>query len=123
MQKPAYELRISDWSSDVCSSDLCTDAIAEIGIHPLVTARGLVGAHSRIDPLHPDLGRDVDQEREVRTKIPQDDVRDRFDDRAIDSHAAALEDESAVVEPVGQHPVAAPQWRPTDQGKSENGKT
>src|SRR3546814_6107751 len=22
-QKPAYELRISDWSSDVCSSDLC----------------------------------------------------------------------------------------------------
>src|SRR3546814_7177939 len=23
-QKPAYELRISDWSSDVCSSDLST---------------------------------------------------------------------------------------------------
>src|SRR3546814_3975109 len=22
-QKPAYELRMSDWSSDVCSSDLC----------------------------------------------------------------------------------------------------
>src|SRR3546814_7422997 len=22
-QKPAYEMRISDWSSDVCSSDLC----------------------------------------------------------------------------------------------------
>src|SRR3546814_1713615 len=22
MQKPAYEMRISDWSSDVCSSDL-----------------------------------------------------------------------------------------------------
>src|SRR3546814_2434207 len=27
-QKTAYELRISDWSSDVCSSDL-----ADVGIH------------------------------------------------------------------------------------------
>src|SRR3546814_3661291 len=26
MQKTAYEMRISDWSSDVCSSDLQTDA-------------------------------------------------------------------------------------------------
>src|SRR3546814_15432168 len=25
-QKTAYEMRISDWSSDVCSSDLATDA-------------------------------------------------------------------------------------------------
>src|SRR3546814_4471943 len=24
-QKTAYEMRISDWSSDVCSSDLCRD--------------------------------------------------------------------------------------------------
>src|SRR3546814_16558795 len=24
-QKTAYEMRISDWSSDVCSSDLCPD--------------------------------------------------------------------------------------------------
>src|SRR3546814_2467014 len=24
MQNTAYEMRISDWSSDVCSSDLCT---------------------------------------------------------------------------------------------------
>src|SRR3546814_2326662 len=29
-QKPAYEMRISDWSSDVCSSDLATaDGIVE----------------------------------------------------------------------------------------------
>src|SRR3546814_3656891 len=26
MQKTAYEMRISDWSSDVCSSDLLADA-------------------------------------------------------------------------------------------------
>src|SRR3546814_4916534 len=30
-QKTAYELRISDWSSDVCSSDLA----AQLLIHPL----------------------------------------------------------------------------------------
>src|SRR3546814_6139645 len=28
-QETAYEMRISDWSSDVCSSDLMTDVIAE----------------------------------------------------------------------------------------------
>src|SRR3546814_16967585 len=27
-QKTAYEMRISDWSSDVCSSDLVDDAVA-----------------------------------------------------------------------------------------------
>src|SRR3546814_4391691 len=26
-QKTAYEMRISDWSSDVCSSDLCRDRL------------------------------------------------------------------------------------------------
>src|SRR3546814_3247648 len=26
-QKTAYEMRISDWSSDVCSSDLCTGPV------------------------------------------------------------------------------------------------
>src|SRR3546814_10319138 len=30
-QKTAYELRISDWSSDVCSSDLMEAAIAFLG--------------------------------------------------------------------------------------------
>src|SRR3546814_615922 len=29
-QKTAYDMRISDWSSDVCSSDLLADAIAKI---------------------------------------------------------------------------------------------
>src|SRR3546814_14793661 len=33
-QKTAYELRISDWSSDVCSSDLCMVALAHYGLRP-----------------------------------------------------------------------------------------
>src|SRR3546814_1317359 len=31
-QKTAYEMRISDWSSDVCSSDLAADAIGLIDV-------------------------------------------------------------------------------------------
>src|SRR3546814_18067759 len=34
MQKTAYEMRISDWSSDVCSSDLFAKAIAHLDIDP-----------------------------------------------------------------------------------------
>src|SRR3546814_2902118 len=33
-QKTAYEMRISDWSSDVCSSDLIVDALDPLGKHP-----------------------------------------------------------------------------------------
>src|SRR3546814_8017420 len=29
-QKPAYEMRISDWSSDVCSSDLAVDQASQL---------------------------------------------------------------------------------------------
>src|SRR3546814_6724872 len=51
-QKTAYEMRISDWSSDVCSSDL----------HILVSTRGLAHAH-----------RDV--ERELTDRLPPERIR------------------------------------------------
>src|SRR3546814_1869507 len=38
-QKTAYEMRISDWSSDVCSSDL--------------RVRARKGSHDRLDPRDP----------------------------------------------------------------------
>src|SRR3546814_3718259 len=31
-QKTAYEMRISDWSSDVCSSDLGREAVPDCGL-------------------------------------------------------------------------------------------
>src|SRR3546814_10614018 len=37
-QKTAYEMRISDWSSDVCSSDL---VVARTGVDNIVAAAGL----------------------------------------------------------------------------------
>src|SRR3546814_7033947 len=47
-QKTAYEMRISDWSSDVCSSDLVQDVgrwsqRAAVPRRPLGRAEGLVG--------------------------------------------------------------------------------
>src|SRR3546814_6200646 len=33
-QKTAYEMRISDWSSDVCSSDLIAQILAFLGVRP-----------------------------------------------------------------------------------------
>src|SRR3546814_10530919 len=49
-QKTAYEMRISDWSSDVCSSDLIQRAVQEEqqrDPHPCSLARSLIGAWRR----------------------------------------------------------------------------
>src|SRR3546814_3303123 len=52
-QKTAYEMRISDWSSDVCSSDLAADAVERVlqrervddrGQHAHVVGRGALHA-------------------------------------------------------------------------------
>src|SRR3546814_4889622 len=44
-QKTAYEMRISDWSSDVCSSDLHHDAPGDIaGGFQIVDQAAIVGA-------------------------------------------------------------------------------
>src|SRR3546814_6444581 len=52
-QKTAYEMRISDWSSDVCSSDLPVPAIAEVdrGDEGIEVAR-IIG---EIEPRRPFL--------------------------------------------------------------------
>src|SRR3546814_949250 len=39
-QKTAYEMRISDWSSDVCSSDLFTSAECSIAKHLYIGLHG-----------------------------------------------------------------------------------
>src|SRR3546814_20848055 len=57
-QKTAYELRISDWSSDVCSSDLPGECHKEGGVGTVVDVRqvehGDAGKGQR--PLDPALG-------------------------------------------------------------------
>src|SRR3546814_1250386 len=50
-QKTAYEMRISDWSSDVCSSDLSV-AVKVLGPYSSEEQRQLwMAAHGYLDPL------------------------------------------------------------------------
>src|SRR3546814_7864502 len=52
-QKTAYEMRISDWSSDVCSSDL-----GEMSIYGTKNERiSLVMPSQRLNPAHAIYGR------------------------------------------------------------------
>src|SRR3546814_17730755 len=46
-QKTAYEMRISDWSSDVCSSDLRQDAL-DRAVEPRRVAAGEIGARGAV---------------------------------------------------------------------------
>src|SRR3546814_6081959 len=59
-QKTAYEMRISDWSSDVCSSDLPLDCFAALA---MTVERGGVAVfsmtieHGRLSPpVHAECG-------------------------------------------------------------------
>src|SRR3546814_6113365 len=75
-QKTAYEMRISDWSSDVCSSDLHVEPVVQIlaktalgyrqfqihvngGQHPHVQRDRLAGTH----PHQHEIGRASCRER------------------------------------------------------------
>src|SRR3546814_5003276 len=50
-QKSSYEMRISDWSSDVCSSDLQVLGEVQPGIGKEAGTRHLVGIHHRAPAL------------------------------------------------------------------------
>src|SRR3546814_16174447 len=71
-QKTAYEMRISDWSSDVCSSDLPRPRVVA---HPRLGpfARALLVARRRADDLGREFGDDQrlasDRERKVHRII------------------------------------------------------
>src|SRR3546814_10134704 len=63
-QKTAYEMRISDWSSDVCSSDLTDTAAATLAARPAAQAARWP-AFDWADPLGLDASL-TDEERMIR---------------------------------------------------------
>src|SRR3546814_8633295 len=66
-QKTAYEMRISDWSSDVCSSDLLEEKLASLramGIKFVNNTR--VGRDVSLQELHERDGFDVVRSEERR---------------------------------------------------------
>src|SRR3546814_13474649 len=64
-QKTAYEMRISDWSSDVCSSDLQRDR-AEIGIERDIGPRVGSGGGRRIGRCGCGLGGEGEEREKHR---------------------------------------------------------
>src|SRR3546814_1306942 len=71
-QKTAYEMRISDWSSDVCSSDLLFRraflAIGPIKVRPL-RERAAFDHRRQVDPVDPRRGPHAGKARERRQQV------------------------------------------------------
>src|SRR3546814_11771161 len=63
-QKTAYEMRISDWSSDVCSSDLVGGEVVEVG------ATGEVARHPAVGRLDRDADTVVLAHEQHRRRQP-----------------------------------------------------
>src|SRR3546814_5712177 len=66
-QKTAYELRISDWSSDVCSSDL----LGALGILVVLWAGDHGFGPGRLEPAHLRIG-DIHVEMDRGSEILSD---------------------------------------------------
>src|SRR3546814_7666539 len=70
-QKTAYEMRISDWSSDVCSSDLALDSpvISQLRAQRARVSAEAAALSKRYGPGHPDLQRAQEQLRDMDKEI------------------------------------------------------
>src|SRR3546814_5783373 len=82
-QKTAYEMRISDWSSDVCSSDLPQAADRAFDMRPFL------GKLGRIARIALDQIADIDEE----FGLHQVDLGDRALEHAGTREAGAVADE------------------------------
>src|SRR3546814_9900704 len=92
-------MRISDWSSDVCSSDLHRRAAAQVhDLAQVVEAMGMVGmlvrpddridlAHAGIEKLEPHVGAGVDQQPEAA---------ERNEDRGAAAQVAGIVDRKST---------------------------
>src|SRR3546814_1779454 len=65
-QKTAYEMRISDWSSDVCSSDLAQMLVPESRRRKTITVKDVEAVVAKIARIPPkSVSRDRSEERRV----------------------------------------------------------
>src|SRR3546814_2445323 len=70
-QKTAYEMRISDWSSDVCSSDLSPSAMTRTTSPTVNTWSTRLGAGPRLCSLRYFDAQDIDLRfSETRSPLP-----------------------------------------------------
>src|SRR3546814_8925265 len=64
-QKTAYEMRISDWSSDVCSSDLRRPSVHAMRTELDATDRRLMAIDDHLATPNHELAREIDALREI----------------------------------------------------------
>src|SRR3546814_4172822 len=62
-QKTAYEMRISDWSSDVCSSDLVVQRLRTGSGHEIIGAEPILAQDNRVGGDRADM---LDEAREMK---------------------------------------------------------
>src|SRR3546814_5302966 len=74
-QKTAYEMRISDWSSDVCSSDLLLDRAADPAHHLLHDAQMVEDRHQ--------AGEEDDHRQRRDGEAGAADLRPRSEERRV----------------------------------------
>src|SRR3546814_547431 len=72
-QKTAYEMRISDWSSDVCSSDLRCKLPGE-GVVNAILYEDPIGTHARLARI-PKLGSNGSGNSRVQVRVVEHDER------------------------------------------------
>src|SRR3546814_9838720 len=75
-QKTAYEMRISDWSSDVCSSDLHGRIIGQDRLKIALSANGDIGEGCR-------TGRSRRNHEAGRCTLHISDIDDRSEERRV----------------------------------------
>src|SRR3546814_2365577 len=71
-QKTAYEMRISDWSSDVCSSDLTTELGYMAKLKPEFDKRNVKIIGLSVDPVdqHSKWARDIEETQGTAPNYP-----------------------------------------------------
>src|SRR3546814_15872488 len=122
-QKTAYELRISDWSSDVCSSDLGVLVVAHVlvgGEHLGRHLAGVAGVHAVVAGGGPDESRRV-----VLRGVEQLVRRERLDEFpvgglriAVFGHTRSAGQQVAVTLHVQQRPRDNEDQKSDEGGKS-----
>src|SRR3546814_3599840 len=79
-QKAAYEMRISDWSSDVCSSDLVTRLATFIALEEQELAGAFIGVDFR--RKRGGVGK-FQRHMPLPTRLERGDVDDRSEERRV----------------------------------------
>src|SRR3546814_6288514 len=124
-QKTAYEMRISDWSSDVCSSDLVSAFCPLLRRLPPVSAQQDVGVLHQLGQRvfrHCPLAIEILRNLRLPVEVVQLRAQFRVRQRAVTHHHARRLDQSAfdgVVEAEVRHDPAEQAFIRSEEHTSE----